>query len=249
MTRRVFAAIVAIAALLATPVLPGTGTTVLAEACNGTNNLAYTDHFPSFVADGGRMTWRARNLFANDWLPGGFAAQVLWVGTNDVHSAPSFTWVEVGLTHGWQGQNLYTGYSAHGINGSYDEFKMGLAGLTIGSQWRFTVEQSGANSYTAKIYNFAGTTWSKLYNGHTLGTVSISGGLESFCGNQNNRIDRTNVTNVFLRRDSDGAYIGSTNGAFGTVGAVNDPDGGIAWCNQPWAFRYWMNSQIATNIC
>lgn len=100
------AAIVTAGYLLAGPVAPALAACAKEEA-----GAIFT---PSTTVVGAKMEWRARTLVASDWSASyqGFAAEVLWVGTDDL--SPSTKWVEAGVTQGWEGSNILTFYTAHG---------------------------------------------------------------------------------------------------------------------------------------
>lgn len=217
--------------------------TALAAGC--TKHLAYQDAQLLSAQKGGRERWITRTLSASDWAVGGFASEVLWVGTDN--SQADTDWVEIGMTQGWQYTNTYQLYSAHGHNGGmiYDEAAL-ASPPALGTTVTFTVRDYSpvvANSYIAEATwgsSFYRATW---WSGHHVGTVDYSGGLEATC--QTSQVDRTYVSlNQF--QSNSGTYV--TVG----VGAQHNLPGtpsGIAWCSQPVTFRYWQNSAIPTGTC
>lgn len=207
----------------------------IANAAVCTKVEAWTDHVPQSAASGAKMYWTLRTLVAGDWAARGFAAEVLWVGTNSQQA--DTTWVEVGATKGWQGLNQYDFYSANAINGGgYAEAKFVMA-PSLGSLAYFRGYKTAANIYRTEVTQ-GSTTESIAWGGHAGDTVNYSGGLESTC--QTNRVDRTYVSeNSFLRK-SDGLWINISNGVIGR----QDPGTFLGWCVQPRTFRYFLNNAI-----
>ncbi len=214
---------------------------VLAATC--TKQLAYQDAVPQVTADGARETWTIRTLSATDTAAGGFASEVLWVGTNG--QGADSTWVEVGVTDGWEGSNVTTFYSAHGTPSTYDELDFFGYTPVVGQTWTFTVRDytnviSGA--YVAEITRGSSyeATW---WNGHSPNTSDLSGGLESTCNNS--RIDKTYVSNIWYRNKATKAYALINNGSL----VDQSSEGGIAWCTSPTKFRYYLHSSTGTTLC
>jgi hypothetical protein len=204
--------------------------------------LAYWDGVPQYSADGGRMYWIARTLSATDWAAGGFASEVLWVGTDNDQADTS--WVEVGATHGWQGQSLYVFYTARALNGGgYAEYRFLSQTPVVGQAYTFSVFRATTPGiYSAQIYS-GSVTSTRSWSGHNLYTVNYSGGLEATCNNS--RVDRTYVSLNNFRRNSNGLWYTPSNGTLVDSATV----GGIAWCTSPKWFRYYLNSQIPINVC
>jgi hypothetical protein len=88
--------------------------------CPFSKQLAYQDASPQQAATGARLKWKARRLFAQDWAVRGFAAEVLWVGTDNKQADDA--WVEVGVSHGFGGADVFRFYTAHMTDaGNYEE--------------------------------------------------------------------------------------------------------------------------------
>jgi hypothetical protein len=188
----------------------------------------------SVDANGAKMAWTARALTATDWAGGGFAAQVLWVGTNN--SSASTRWVEAGITQGWQGSNILTHYTAHGdtIAGIYSEHRWTTPTVTLGSTYTFAGFYNTTNTYRTTVNAPGGNSWD--WSGHTSGTGEWAGGSESTCGPPS-KVSKTYVSLNQYRRTSDHVYV---NAAAGSLFDYS-PNGGSAWCTSPRTFRYWMN--------
>jgi len=204
-------------------------------------DLTYTDHIPQAAADGAKMKWETRTVHADDWASGGFAAQVMWVGTDDRQADDA--WVEVGFTHGWQGSNVTTFYTARRkTDNTYTEWRFTGMDTSVNRLWTFSAYYVATSSYYAVIADGITTNY-KVWSGHGRDTVDYSGGSEATC--DTSQINRTFVEYNRFRRKSDGTYVNIDNGTKQDQ-AVS---GGIAWCNQPLTFRYWENSSIATGLC
>jgi hypothetical protein len=221
------------------PGLPFAGTAL--AGC--TKHVAYQDAQIG-SQQGARQRWITRALSATDWASGGFASEVLWVGTDDGQADKD--WVEVGATKGWHGANVYRLYTAHGRSslGIYDENDFGAA-PALGTAVMFTVRNFNAtvpNSYIAEVSWGASSYASMVWTGHGAGTVDFSGGLEATC--HTSRIDRTHVS-VNQFRSNGGTWISPSVGDLVNTG----PPSAIAWCIRPISFRYWQNSGIPTNVC
>jgi hypothetical protein len=118
MRRSVPGALLLSAAVSLGVLLPTANPSPVLGAC--VKQLTWSDHVPQQAAEGARMKWLGRVTHATDWAAGGFASQVLWVGTNGKQADDE--WVEVGLTHGFQGINDWTFYTARlSATGGYDE--------------------------------------------------------------------------------------------------------------------------------
>jgi hypothetical protein len=194
---------------------------------------------------GAHQRWKTRKLAATDWNShGGFAAEVLWVGTGD--EDPSVDWVEVGATQGWEGQNLYELYTAHGHQSGaiYDENHYATV-PPLGTSVTFTARNYNStvpNSYIAEV-SWSSGYGSMVWLGHVDGTIAWAGGSEATC--RNNEVDRTYVSlNQYL---SNG--LTWITPAIGGLWTFNGAPAASAWCSQPVTFRYWQNSSIPTNVC
>lgn len=213
------------------------------QAVECTEAVEWTDHVPQQTADGARMWWRYRRLEADDWNAWyeGFASQVLWVGTNGQQADDVF--VEVGITHGYKGQNIRTAYSAHrSSSGTYVEARFNFS-LILDKNYRFTVEPSSLpDRYNAKIWD-GSSTYTLGWNGHTAPVVNYSGGPEATC--HTSQINRTYVSVNNYRRLSDGSFLQINNGTLVTfpLGAS------LFWCDQPVTFRYYLNPSNSPNDC
>jgi hypothetical protein len=228
MNRRLLLA-VSVSVTLALGVFPG-ATRVLAVCLN---EKAWVNNTPAYRSDGAKMTWKARDLTATDAGSGGFAAEVIWIGTDGAQA--SDVWVEMGVTQGWQGQNIYTQYTAHGdIRPSpdiYAEHKWPTA--TLGTAYTFAGFHNTSTTY--RVTSNPGTVvWD--WNGHTGPTVDYDGGLETTCGPPS-KVAKVFVSASYARRTSDHAYLIGTGAGI----ADNSANGGIAWCHTGFDFRYWMN--------
>lgn len=235
--------IVAVAVSLAVIAYAGTATIapIEVEAGGCVKKVGYADWFPQQNADGAKARWILRTLDADDWALGGFASEVLWVGTDDDFA--DFSWVEVGATHGWQGQDQYVFYSARMRNGdptTYKEFKYTTVPHTGDNVW-FKVYKTAPDIYRAEI-TVGSTIEPKAWGNHHTKTVNYSAGLEATC--DTSQINRTNVTANSWHRISDGLWINPTGGG------IVEPAGTIVeWCQFPIQVRYAMNSLIDPNVC
>jgi hypothetical protein len=237
------AAAIALTLTAAGPVARIIPVQIAAAAC--TKQLTFTDHVLS-GAKGGRMRWITRTETATDWnvSPGGFAAEVLWVGTDGDQA--DGTWVEIGWTKGWELTNTYQLYSASGFLGGnvFDEDYF-ASPPALGTTVTFTVRDYSsviADSYIAEAtwgtQSYRGEWW----DGHGGPTVDTSGGLEATCGTS--RVDRTYVS-LNQYQTGGGTWTNVTQGTLHDQASV----GGTAWCVSPRTFRYWLNSQIDQTLC
>jgi hypothetical protein len=204
--------------------------------------IAWTDHTPQQAAKGARMNWKLQTLHANGLggFPDRFAAEVLWVGTNNAQDDTD--WVEVGATHGWHNLSAYVYYTAHGLNAgsTYAEAKFATVPV-VGTSTTFSAYSSTSNIYRAEILPGGGTTESITWSGHTVDTVNYSGGYESWCND--NQVNSTYVgLNQFFRK-SDSTWQTINNGT------IQPPTNGgtLVWCLQPQTFRYSLNPTNAQN--
>lgn len=219
--------------------------TAHAAACTTTATKRYSTHTVSINADGGHMRWPARTLFASDWDadPYGLPAQVLWVGTNS--DTANHIWVEVGVTHGWQGTNAFAFYTAHfvPVAPGYEERLMPGHVPVVGTYYDFCVFSGGTDFYSATVEKPSSWSMSSSWSGHWPQTDQVAGGLEVTYNTS--RVDRTNVSQVQFRRTDNGTWTNVGNGTLNAVGT----GGSIVWCDYPTKFRYWINSQIDTSKC
>ena len=208
----------------------------------------WTDHTPQAAAIGATMAWRYQTLHSPDWASGGFAAQVMWTGTDGQQS--DITWVEAGITHGYNRQNIIRFYTAHGDRRVdppiYAEATLTSAAPSIGTGYGFeiwAVSQTGTGTYRATVNNTLG---SYNWGGHLPNTVNYSGGYEArgiaACDAQVNAT--YNYRNRY-RAKSDGIYRDINNGARTDA----SEQGTIGWCSSPITFRYWMHSSISSEVC
>jgi hypothetical protein len=200
---------------------------------------AGADAGTSVNADGAKMAWKARALTATDTGAGGFTAQVMWVGTNNTEE--TLRWVEAGITKGWQGQNIYTAYTAHGdlIKSPpvYAEHRWSSPTITLGNTYTFAGFYNTTNTYRTTV-NAPSNSWD--WSGHTSGTSSWSGGSESTCGSTG-VVTNTYVSVNQYRRASDHVYVNTSAGSLFDL----SPNGGSAWCVAPRTFRYWLNNSTS----
>jgi hypothetical protein len=194
----------------------------------------YADFTPQQTAIGAKAYWVLRTLFAWDWADGGHANTALWVGTDNKDAGN--TWVEAGVTHGYQHLNVYTFYSANQtVGGSYSAARFTMTPFT-GTPAYFRGYQTSSTVYRTEV-TFNGHAESIAWGGHSANTVNYSVGLEATC--LNNQINRTYTsTNSFLKK-SDGNWSDPIDGSL-VVQA-----GAIGWCSKPISFRYYLNSSIA----
>jgi hypothetical protein len=229
MRRRPVAATAASLALILS-LLPSTAIPVLAACGKEEATASFT---PAYASDGAKMTWKARALVATDTGSRGFSAEVMWVGTDN--AIASDVWVETGVTQGWQGQNIYTEYTAHGdfrhSPPIYAEHKWPDA--TIGTAYTFAGFHNTTTTYRVTV-NPTGSVWD--WNGHNGPTSHFAGGSESTCGSTG-KVTKTFVSASYARRTSDHAYLIAN-----SAGLVDlSPNGGVAWCHTGFDFRYWLN--------
>lgn len=231
--RRALAIIASVSLLVLST--PGT----VLGAC--TKAVQYTDHTPQQSADGARMSWVYRTLNATDIPKLGYASQVMWVGTNGSDASSFF--VEVGITHGWQGQNLRTAYTAHWpVGGGYQEARFNF-GLVLNATYQFTVQPSTLIGRYNSVISYGGSTWTLGWNSHNPPVVNYSGGPEAKCNTS--QINRTYVSVNRYRRASDGAFVTINNGT-----KTNFSNGAhLLWCSQPVTFRYYLNPSNSPNDC
>ncbi len=173
----------------------------------------------------------------------GFAAEVLWVGTDN--AAADWHWVEVGVTDGFDGQDVYVFYTAHGRSGGivYDERMYTSQTPAIGTQYTFSVyETVTGTSYNATIKG-PSVTSTLGWGNHARPTVEWSGGLEALC--LGDRVDKVYITVSQYRRNSDNVWVNASNGYM----TRDNGNGGIEWCLHYTKFRYWLNSVLDPRFC
>lgn len=240
MTRRV-AGVVAAVLLLAgfgVPAAPVAfeASVALAQTCDRAWN--YDDYAPPSTSDGATMAWRAQTLYAADWPWGGFTSQVLWVGTDNAPA--NRTWVETGITFGWEGSSDFVFYTAHGIDfpNSYSETAF-FSGQrpAVGTAYGFKVFDHKDGSYRVEINDSASILHSYLWSGHHPNTVDVSGGSEITFSCEPTQLNSTYVYRNRYRLKSNGIYYDTTRGSLVHV-TVNY----IYWCTQPVTFRYRFNN-------
>jgi hypothetical protein len=219
------------------------GPPAVAAAC--VKNWAVANYHNPDNSDGGRMTWKVQTLSATDWAARGFAAQVLWAGTNNVDEL--VRWVEVGVTKGWQGQTLFTNYSAHGnlATEEYGEARITAVTPVVGNTDNFLVNQQSTVYGLAYVGSVDGH--GLIWTTHSGYSKDYQGGLEATCNNS--RVDRVYVQSS-QRHRSAGVWISPS---AGTLMRFTQPEGQpvtgtVAWCGLP-KFRYAMNSSIDPNLC
>jgi hypothetical protein len=192
------------------------------------------------------MRWRIRTLASTDWSLGGFAAEVMWTGTDNRVPNSSGAWVEVGVTHGFGGQSLFRYYTARQTTagpGSYLEAAFTTKFPSVGNQVTFSVYSSAGGIYNASVTDTAETA-TRSWTGHQPFTIEYSGGLEVTCTNTA-RVDRTFVDVNQFRRASDLVWVDINSGSL----VDQDANGGIAWCTQPRTFRYYHRSATDPSQC
>ena len=203
--------------------------------------------FNTFNKDGGKAWWTMQQLAAQDTATNGFAAEVLWVATDNRAADPPQTWVEMGITDGWEGANVTTFYSAQATD--WDEpwhtYTQSRAYATpvVGHGYKFVIDQFDSDTYQAIATIGGGETLTWFWDGHHDPTKQVAAGLEATCTTA--QVDRTNVTNVSTRANDTQAWGLVDHGAL--FDYTTDPDGGLGWCSYPTAFRYYLNSAIGTS--
>jgi hypothetical protein len=192
------------------------------------------------TADGGAATWRLRTLSATDWATNGFAAQVLWVGTDSTAFGLG-KWVEVGVTKGWAGQNLYTYYTANGnhVTGEYHESRITTITPTVNTTHTFRSVYLGSPSLWAAQIDSTSVSVSPFGPS----TKWVEAGLESTC-NQS-RVDNTYVSAFQYRASSDHTYKNFNNG---DLLENTQAPAKVAWCTTNVRFHYALNT-VRTYDC
>jgi hypothetical protein len=208
---------------------------------------------PHFVADGGRGEWVLRDMYARDWNRDpwghgteGFTAQGLWVGTNGQSSKHSNYFVEVGVTQGYDGKNVYTYYTAAiDGGGGFAEERITDITPTKGTLHRFSVfrrDPALGPGYWAAIDGIGYFLWED----NSGSSNDWSMGYEITCG-EAARINRTNVSLNQFRRMSDGVWHDATSAEVESdAGSIG---GGFAWCSYPTNFRYYIRSELDPTVC
>lgn len=230
---------VALASLIAASAFNLADAATAAAAC--TEQLAYADHHPQTAADGARGRWVARLVSATDWAVGGFASEVLWVGTDNAEA--DVRWVEVGITHGFAGTNVYTFYTARRNATGYSEARWNTLFPSVGSSYLFTVTPGNIGRYRAHITLPNGTVTFYEWSGHNPNTVDYSGGFEATCNSS--RVDRVYVSSHHYRDKATAAWRAINSGSL----IDQSSDGGIAWCLNPQTYRYFLHSQRDPTLC
>lgn len=242
--RLALTASLATAAVLLQPLIPIEQNSV-ASAAGCLKREDVDDWTPPATADGATMAWYARDLWAYDYASGGFSAQVMWVGTDN--QSASDTWVEAGLTSGWQGTANYYFYTANGVYPSYyaeTAFKVGPQPV-LGTGYGFKIyDKKDGTNYRLEI---ADTAMIHSYNwpNHHPNTVEVAGGSEITYSCPYSYVDRTYVYRNRYRLKSNGTYYDTTSGSLLSTDTPLD----IAWCSSPVTFRYWFRSNIPTSSC
>jgi hypothetical protein len=175
-------------------------------------------------------------MTAPNFAAGGFSLQGLWVYTDNTSNLGLPRWVEVGVTQGWQGQNLYTFYTARGdlrvAPPIYDEYRFSTISPIVGQNKTYRLYSNSSGSYIADI---SGTMF--VWGSHQPDSKFIEIGIEATC--DNGRVDNYRITGVQLRRKSDKAWIAINNGAL-----YRDAPVVTEWCAQPTSARTALNSQL-----
>jgi hypothetical protein len=206
-------------------------------------SIRSVEHGNLSSADGGRAIWVNRYLYASDWgnlYAPGHTAQVLWVAANGQPS--TVTWAEIGVTQGWQGQNVYTYYTARGINYPqlYNELRIATPTPVSGDSHPFAAYHSVDGGYRVLIDGSSQYKWPSLNSP----TVDFTVGMETTCG-YDAIINRTNVVQAWWRYGPSATWNWVTTGSFYSVGSY----GSIEWCRQPDAYKYHLRSQLDPSIC
>ena len=185
-----------------------------------------------------------RTLDAPDWAQNGHTNTTVWMGTDNDPGA----WVEVGVTDGFHGANVYKFYSAHQYWDAaiqmyvYDDVTIGKTPV-LGRDTTFTVRQT-ATSFRGEAGDIDGTSgvgWSH----HALPVADYDIGVEYTC-RENARADKHFVMMNQYRRDSDGSWVSPT---LGTLLPSGNAGTNIVWCTQPRTSRFWVHSVTPTGSC
>ena len=234
--RRVVTGAVTFALAFTVQAAVSTPSTALA-ACVKKEAVAFWS--PPVAAKGARAVWVVQSMHADDWASGGFAAEVIWVGTD--FDPPETSWVEIGATQGWEGFNQFKYYTARERDGNpatYLEFAFAKVPV-VGATGTFKGYQTVAGSYRGEV-SVSNLAESHLWSGHNPNTIQYAAGLEATCGT--NRVNTTFVSTTAYLRSSDGAWA-SPNSTDGIL--IMDAPAFAGWCTSPYTFRYRINSTIA----
>ncbi|MDQ5821721.1 MAG: hypothetical protein M3540_09785 [Actinomycetota bacterium] len=215
----------------------------------GTAGAANPGNAYNYIQSGGfsygsqtRWTVGAIGNNADDTFAGGFTAHSIWVGTNgSTFVGPAgATWVELGVTRGWQMDPGLYYYSAHAINYSQVYGEVNLNELpcctnaplpAVGENHLFGVLNSHGDSiYFVGVDNIMYWSW----NGHSPPSPDYGIGMETTCsGCSGTYVRRTPVTSPQWE-DVNFNFYNADNGSFRQAGGIS----GVTqlWCGYPTSF-------------
>jgi hypothetical protein len=201
-----------------------------------------TTNWASSAEDGARVEWQLRTLDAPDWADDGHANTTLWVGTDgDISSF----WVEVGVTDGYHGQNLYTYYMAYAWPpNNYIDYRIGGIAPVLGHVPQLRVFWVSGTVWRAEVYDPPNTTGISV-SGNDFPVDEWHVGAEYTCPNDD-QINKTYIVTNQFRRKSDGSWLNAPNGSLSPSG---NPGAGIFWCSSPRTARFYLHSSIPVTGC
>jgi hypothetical protein len=216
----------------------------VAGACAKAYEHAYDEAVPQRVARGITTTIRTSN--AIDWQDPGTGGHVgvhLWVATDGFPILDGF--VEVFVIDG-----KYPGTGSHrrffgAAQWIYPESDIDLRYFTlqpvVGESVTLIATYDGSGAYRA-TYNMNGSTGNTHFSNTYPSTDEVEAGVEST--HQCNRQDRAYITDVQIRRDSDGVWQNINNQSL-----HDDVYAKVGPCSNDTQFRAWINSQTSTVPC
>lgn len=226
----------------------GTAAPALALSCNKGERVDSLQGFDS-TANGARAKWVLRRGTAPYyWANGDHVNQTIWIGANGQKPADHLG--GSGRTSGSQNgdlQNHWTYYTARGINYPNSYAAVNLYGdLTTGVTHSFDAFYSGT-SFQVEVDDAARYYWASV----TGPTIEYDVGFEAICATSDGAsvdvLARTYVSKMQSHRQSDSQWIQSDHGSFELFGTGSGS--GVAWCSEPFTFRYWLNFTGDTTKC
>ena len=203
--------------------------------------------FPNPIVNGARIKIVPRTMSASDWQDGG-AGTHLWAWDLSIGSADQF--IEVYVRDGEYGSGVHRMFFGTVHSSStilYEEYKFSAV-PAIGTAAWFTIRRSGSGSYVAE-FSQGLAAGLKSWANHRDTLVELESGVE--VSQQCDRVDRSYVSSIQWRRQSDGLWVDVTEQNLVLrnypVGHATIP--GIAPCGGTTKFRVWINSQIDSTAC
>jgi hypothetical protein len=202
-------------------------------------------------AAGARMNWnyRGENFLDNtEPYQGAHINETIWIGGDN--QTPDVTWVEVGTLAGYTfSGDIWTTprfYAARGFSGSEADFYP-LDTAPVPQQGSTHTQGAYADVDGFHVV-IDGAVYKNIANPGPYTTEYEAGfeerGDEAFCSAWANRFF---VQKVQSYRASDCHWIQSDHGNLVHQGSGNAD--GMVWCNAPFTYRGWYNSQISTSSC